>query len=301
MKLPRIATKKAYGDAMGPFGFPMPSDLAHEVDTALKSVSKELVELFGPSSIDGLCRITKAVEKMDFAEGERADVSLISTAALDRDKEVVMPGGLDWGTYKKNPVVGYGHNYDILPVGRSMWWKRAADADPSKDGWLAKTQYTKKPEGWDTAWFPDAVWHMVRNGDLKGKSVGFVPLDGRRPTPDDIKKHPYMADARVILTKGLVVEYSVVGVQSNPTSVVQAVAKSAAAGFPVPLEVLKSMGLIIDEGLSSLDELVEEDIVLPSIKNCRSVKNMEELKKQMLNFDLQEIVNDSLQRAKGIV
>jgi len=306
MKLPKIATKRAYGDAIGPFGFPMPSDLAIEIETALKTLSREFIESFtteiNGQKIAGYRRSVSVVEKSDFVENERADVSMITSAAVDRDRDVILPTGIDWKSYKKNPVVGYGHNYDILPVGRAMWWKRATSADPSLDGWLAKTQYTKRPDMWQGDWWPDAVWHMIRSGDLRGKSIGFIPLDGHRPTPDEIKTRPGLAEARWILTKIQIVEYSAVGVQSNPAAVVQSIAKSAAAGFPVPRDILSMMGLEYGGNGDGLDDEIEIHDTLPSLKNCRSVKNTTALTDLLLSeIDVDDIVNDAIKRAKGIV
>lgn len=185
--------------------------------------------------------------KMDLVKGERADVSLITTDAIDRDFEVIYPKGGDWRQFKRNPVVTFNHQYAELPVGRSMWVKR--ERGEKSDGWLAKTQYTGRPDTWpkEAPWFPDAVWWFVSSGDLPGKSIGFIPLEYRAPTSDEIKARPELADVRAVIPRWLALEYAVATVQSNPDAIVQQVAKAKTAGVGVPDVLLEELGLIIPE------------------------------------------------------
>ena len=47
---------------------------------------------------------------MEFNKKERSVIATISTLAVDRDGEVVLPEGMDNTHFKLNPVVTFGHN-----------------------------------------------------------------------------------------------------------------------------------------------------------------------------------------------
>src|SRR4051812_17471003 len=46
----------------------------------------------------------------EFVEGEKADISWISTKEVDHEGEVVLPEGIDLSIYQKNPVVLWSHD-----------------------------------------------------------------------------------------------------------------------------------------------------------------------------------------------
>ena len=63
-----------------------------------------------------------------------------------------------------------------------------------------------------------------------GKSIGFLPLNVRAPTPDEISKRPQLRGAKVI-DRWVGVEYAVVPVPCNPDAEMQAVAKGMELGL----------------------------------------------------------------------
>ena len=145
--------KQNTGLVEGPLGFPMREESAREIDELLKAQ---------PSGEEFEYRhLSVAADKVTTDEAERTDPSFITTDALDRDREVVLPGGGDFKQFRKNPVVTFAHRYDELPVGRAVWLKR--DEQNGRAGILAKTQYAAKPEDWgDAPWQPSAVWALVQ-------------------------------------------------------------------------------------------------------------------------------------------
>jgi len=253
-------TTKAYGDCEGPLGFPMRSDCAQELEAEIDALPADCKELIQ----DGPMRITCMAKGLETIEGERADVSTVTTEAVDRDGEVIMALGGDWGQFRKNPVVPFAHDYRSLPVGRALWVKRTSVGGVNR-GWIAKTQYTPAPEGWAAPWLPDAVWHMVKSGDLPGKSIGFIPREVRAPSESEKRARPELASVSRVITKWLALEYSVVPVQSNPDAIVQAISKSAAGALLTP--ALEAWGIIIpdvkDFSLDSATE-AEPEIEVPA-------------------------------------
>jgi len=236
-------SKRGYGDCEGPFGFPMPSALASEIDRLWKDVSSEIKTL-------GYQRRASVSAASNFSEDERADTSYVTSDAVDRDREVVLPEGGDWKEFKKNPVVTFAHRYDELPVGRAAWVKRVQD---KVNGWLAKTLYTERPDDWEGSWFADAVWHFVKSGVLRGKSIGFLPLAGSAPEEKEIKARPELAGVSFMIRKWLALEYAVAPVQSNPDALVTAVNKAKELGLEVPGVIFEETGMVIPFDIPSLD------------------------------------------------
>jgi hypothetical protein len=208
--------RKAYPKltCTGPLGFPMTEIAARVVETLLQEQPKGK-EWEYKRAFAGAAGATAA----ELLPGERADVSVITSAAVDRDLEVVWPAGIALEEFRKNPIVTFAHQYDQLPVGKALWIKR--DGDRLK----AKTRYSTRPADWISEWLPDAVWHLVQSGDLAGKSIGFLPLEGHPPTPDEIILRPEWAKATWVYSKGLLLEYAVAPIPANAEALVEAVAK----------------------------------------------------------------------------
>lgn len=229
---------KQFGDCTGPLGFPMKSAEAKELETLISTLDSNCKEI-------GFRRTTKMPTGVTFEEGERADVSLITTDVIDADREVVMQNGLDWSRFKKAGMpVTWCHMYDCLPVGRAAWVKKYKEGDVN--GWLAKTLYTAKPDNWNESWFADAVWHMVKEKIIRGKSIGYIPTKMRAPTEKESKANEGL---RWVFESVTILEYAVTPIQSNPDAVVQEVAKCIKKGLKIPDRMLEDMGLIFaDDG-----------------------------------------------------
>jgi len=217
--------------------------LAQTIDQTMKGLPAECREL-------GFRRVAALPQAIEIKDGERADISLITSDAVDRDLEVMMPQGGDWKAFQKNPVVTFAHRYDELPVGRALWVKR--HSDEHTNGWIAKTQYTTKPPDWQGAWFPDAVWHMVKTGDLRGKSIGFLPLEISPPEEKEITARPELAKVARVIRKWTALEYAVAPVQSNPDAMVIAVGKAESLGIVIPEAILEEAGIYVPLNLPKL-------------------------------------------------
>lgn len=159
-------------------------------------------------------------------EGERSVTSYITTLALDRDREVVLPEGGELGDYRKNPVVLALHNYRSLPIGKNLWIKR------DKKGLLGKTQYAKHEQA-------DLFFNYRRDGFPMAQSIGFIPLETIERDSDafaeqvsswkDAHKEAFgkkpKGEPRRFYSKWLLLEYSDVPVPSNPEALTLAVGK----------------------------------------------------------------------------
>ena len=239
--------KKIYGDTEGPLGLPMRDEVASEVEGILKALPEECREMVA----DGPVRVAKAAQSVIDLE-PRTEVSFVTLDTIDRDMEVMMPKGMDWSQWRKNPAVTLMHQYDELPVGRGLWAKKAEKN--GHKGYLAKTQYIDKPADWEGNWDVDAVWHYVKEGYLPGRSIGFIPLEVRAPSEAEIKVRPELASVRRMIAKSLILEYAICTVQSNPDALLEAAGK----GIVVPKLIADDMGLVVpDRVVVTLDAAPE--------------------------------------------
>ena len=256
--------------------------------------------------MEGYCRWFETPKVSEIREAERTDVSLVTTASVDRDFEVVVPSGLDWSQYRKNMVVPFAHTYDALPVGKALWVRRKKDDDPTKDGFLAATRYVKKPETWTGDWFPDAVWAMIVDRTIRGKSIGFIPTEVSAPDAKELEKRPELTNVRWMIRKAIVLEYSVAPVQSNPEAIVTAVSKS---GGSIPVAIQDALGLVMPaDSLEDLDWGNDDDEiktapVLTGVVDIAAYK--QRLRRSLADaaggLSVKDIVRGTLNAAKGKV
>jgi hypothetical protein len=210
-----------YGPAHGPLGFPMTDRVARALDAVLGALPKS------PEHAYRHLVVTKAPTEL--SPGERSDVSWVSTECVDRTGEVVRAQGMDDAQFQLNPVVTLGHNYDLPPVGRSLWRRRVRDGAPPAGtvGVKAKTHYPPRPAGWPAGepWLPDNVFALVQAGLLQGKSIGFLPLEAHVPDPAEAEANGWGDGVRLVIDRWLLLEYACVTLPANQEALVEAVSK----------------------------------------------------------------------------
>jgi HK97 family phage prohead protease len=93
-----------------------------------------------------------------------------STPSLDRDKDRVLPMGLDVSSYQKNPVIMWGHDYSspFAVIGK------AADMMLTPDAFKVKPEFREPASDSDPMHIIKALWdsEMVR-----AFSIGFNPQE----------------------------------------------------------------------------------------------------------------------------
>ncbi|MEY4392816.1 MAG: hypothetical protein RL595_65 [Planctomycetota bacterium] len=197
----------------GPFNLPMTSPQAFQVEAILKSLPRDSFHTLRRRSFAGT-----VVE-----QGKRSDISWISEESIDREGDVVLAGGMDDTQFAANPVVTWNHEYEIPPVGLSAWRKPAREG--KHRGIRAKTIYPEKPASFPERleWMPETVFAMVASGLVAGKSIGFVPLVAREPTPAEIRENPALQNARSIIERWLLLEYACCSFPMQPNALVEEV------------------------------------------------------------------------------
>jgi len=105
---------------------------------------------------------------VEFRKGHssRTFTAVISTASVDRDKDVIDPKGWRLDSYRKNPIVLWQHRRDLPPIARTT------DIRVSGTRLLATMEFP--PEG--ASPLADEIHNLVAAGFLHSTSVGFLPI-----------------------------------------------------------------------------------------------------------------------------
>jgi len=162
---------------------------------------------------------------------ERTVTAIISTGSVDRDGEVLMPSGIQVENFMKSPVVLWAHDYQDTPIGKAMWVTKGTKRITAK----LKFAETEKAE---------EVYQLFKDGFLNAFSVGFNPLSGGRPTTDEVKAKPELAEAGWIYRKWELLEFSAVPVPANPEALSLAVKSHK---LELSDETLKDFSLLQDD------------------------------------------------------
>lgn len=289
------------GQTEGPLGLPMKDEVARLVDGLLKSLDADC-RSFLEKQTGGIARRAKAPASVDLKPGERADISIINTATLDLDREVVLPAGGDWSYFAKNGGrVTWCHDYALPDVGRNLWMVRSS----SPDGWKAKTCYHERPPldvlPESQPWFPDVVNYYVQELGLKGKSIGFVPTEIRRPTAADIKARPELEQANYIIGKWVGLEYAVAPIQCNPDAVVDMVSKARAKGLQPPAAMATGFGVVVPEwgGAGKGHGTQPPPAVQDKVLSAHQVREI--VRKRVAAINIGQMVADALDARRGRV
>lgn len=122
-----------------------------------------------------LIRRAVTTEIKEINDEDRTLVAYATTKTVDSYNEVLLPDSFDLERYRKNPVLMWGHDYRLPPIGRSMWIK------PDSKGLLFKPQFAKTQ-------FAEDVFNLYREGFLRGFSVGFDPKAWLSPQDEEYQK-----------------------------------------------------------------------------------------------------------------
>lgn len=184
-----------------------------------------------------------------------------STEDIDRDGEVIKASGWNMEHYKKNPVILFGHNYNLPAVAK-------AQQVFIKDN---KLIFDVKFPSEGISKLSDELYGLYKEGIMSSTSVGFMPTEWK--DGDGTKESP-----RRIFTKQDLLELSLVPVPSNPEANIESRAISKA---------LKDTDSKEDK-LS--DQEVEEIIKqLKSLRGDEQEKEVETVKTKSIDEYIQEI------------
>ncbi len=261
----------------GPLGLPMKDAQAKLLDALLKTL---------PSEDRQVKRLVTAKAPAELLDGERADVSWISTEEQDRDNEIVAAAGMNDSQFRLNPIVTLQHCYDMPPVGKSQWRKKTKDG-PVK-GIKAKTVYPARPADWpEDYWGPDEVYALVKAGLMNGKSIGFLRLKSHAPSSHEIAARPELAGVTRIIDEWLLLEYACVFLPCNQNALVEEVSK----GMAFPAGMARVLGFQAD-----LPPLPAPDRAIPV---TRETEVNQLIRRRLSGLQPETLLGDALDRARG--
>lgn len=157
----------------------------------------------------------------------------MSSEREDRDKDIVLQGGMDIEEFKGNPAALYGHqSYGAFPIGN---WK---DVEKNLTGRPKRLEGTLQllPEGDDPT--ADRVAVHLGRGTLRTCSIGFIAKAvKRRDRPEGTPADSYVYTGYEIVESELV-ECSVVCIPSNRDALIKGHVESIAT---LPREVVEEI------------------------------------------------------------
>lgn len=173
-----------------------------------------------------------ATDDIEIKDGERAVIKYVSTPSLDRDKEIILPDGIELKEFRKSPIVLFAHDHRQLPIGKDLWIK------PDDKGLLAKTVYASK----EANPFAEQIYLLQKEGILNASSIGFIPISWANQGTSEYEKaieklikqygitEKKARNANRIFTKIHLLEHSDVPVPSNPDALNVAIGKGIEIG-----------------------------------------------------------------------
>jgi len=217
----------------------LPAQLQEGLDALMKSGECE-AELHRTISLEALA-----------AKGDHCFIGYASTRTLDRDLEIVMPGGMDLSQFRKSPVLLWGHKWSEPPIGKDE------TIENDNYGLKTKSQMASTPLAED-------LWTLVKAEMLKTSSIGFIPLEMKHPGDkewgalmDKLNAWPEFdknAEMHGVITRSILLEHSLVSVPANVDALVTSI---SAKGLSCPT-ILKELGKAIGSFHGKIN-----DIVLP--------------------------------------
>jgi len=151
---------------------------------------------------------------------ERREIEgIASTPTVDRVGDIVEPAGLSFS--KEAPLL-LNHDHS-QPVGTVTF------SQPTAKGLPFKAKIAKVSEPGKVKDRTDEAWHSVKNGLIKGVSIGFIPQESKP-----------LSNGGTRFTKADVHELSLTAIPCNPEAVITAFKSVQGTAMPVPEWLAKS-------------------------------------------------------------
>lgn len=169
---------------------------------------------FEPRSLDDMFRRSRT----DGSDLENRTTWMINTPQEDGHRTIIPAESLDLSDYAKNPIVLLGHWSDDL-AGRSKVSLRDKNGTKVLEANM-KDGDVKDGGDWDLE--DEEVmrnYRKVQKGLLRGASIGFQAISWKRE-PRDPNKEMSWDNMKMTLVKGILKEWSLVSLPSNPGALV---------------------------------------------------------------------------------
>jgi HK97 family phage prohead protease len=150
---------------------------------------------------------------------DRCMKAIVSAENVDEEGDVVLLAGCDASAWNNNPLFLNEHNVDEI-LGHGLSLNREGNA------LVAILKFMDKPETWpwQSTFLPDEQYALYKAGEKRQFSIGFNPIEVRKPSKLD--KEKYGESCRRVISKWKLYEVSGVSIAANQSTGVLAI-KSA--------------------------------------------------------------------------
>ncbi len=154
----------------------------------------------------------------DLKSSAKGFTATITTNALDRDNEIVIPDGMNSKEYDTNPLLLWNHDA-TKPIGKCVGLTRKTGSI------VGEFEFAQRPDGFEGSFFPEFVAALVGQGVVRGVSICCIPeLNGTRAA-NDIDRKKYGDALRTVHSRWKLIEVSLAPLQANPEALITAVKK----------------------------------------------------------------------------
>lgn len=129
----------------------------------------------------------------------------VTTDALDRDHDVVIPSGMRFDEYLRNPQFLWAHKHDQLPIGKCVRLELAR----GNRALVGDFEFARHS-------FADQIFKLYNDGFLNAVSVGFRSLVSGPPSPEMLATRPELVKCFRVIKASNLFEVSAVPIPSNP-------------------------------------------------------------------------------------
>lgn len=156
--------------------------------------------------------------KIRKSENDREILARVTTASVDFDGDVLLPGGIDLASFKGTMLLN--HDNSKLPIGKWL------GAEKKGNGIIMRGELARRPPEHPmmVEWIPDTIKWLIQEDVLNSVSVGFRIKDSRPANTKDIDR--YGQDVRRVINEWSLLEVSIVPIGANPDAIITAVGKS---------------------------------------------------------------------------
>jgi len=222
--------------------------------------------------------IKKQLDARVVESNEDRIVAKLTTASIDRDGEVLIPQGMNSKEYEKNPVLFYNHDY-ANPIGTVKRLKRTEDAV------IGELSFAKRPDNYKGDFFPAFVETLVRQGIVKGVSVGFVAESGGQRIASKSDRSKFGEGIKKVFNKWKLLEVSIAPLPANQDALIEAVGK----GYVSPMQVKAFCGFDVPDAPS------QEKRAQLSIKQKHTIR----LRNQSEKLQIKKAVTIAIRKRMG--
>ena len=184
---------------------------------AAGTATDEHLELLGPEAVadiksnGSILQVrASASKRVALNEKQRTITYVVSDETPDRVGDIIAVRGWQIDLYKKNPVILWGHDQSIPPIGRGNNVRRRYGESPRL---TADIEFAPA----EAHEFADTIYRLAADDFIRATSVGFMPKETKEVSDAERKKLG-LGKYGQFYSGAELMEVSVVGVPANPSA-----------------------------------------------------------------------------------